>query len=268
VVIVVAPGRIVVNSYDDVLFKPIKTKRAFEEISVEIKKLIFSGSLKPGDRLPSETKMASQFGVNRHTIREAIRRLEGAGFIAMQRGGPGGPLIVNTILDTISGSFLDAFQMEQAETGQLIKARIEIESMVLKNVFGAIDEQDLERLRENVEQSRNLVAAGEETFEEHTSFHKLLAKATKNFVFVIIMEALMTALAQFHSFSRVSARTSKKADEAHGYILGLIEKGDEKAALKMLERHILEVAETYERSTPDLNTASAKKRNPIRVGTK
>jgi hypothetical protein len=33
--------------------------------------------------------------------------------------------------------------------------------MVLKNVFGAIDEQDLERLRENVEQSRNLVAAGE-----------------------------------------------------------------------------------------------------------
>jgi GntR family transcriptional repressor for pyruvate dehydrogenase complex len=249
VVIVVAPGRIVVNSYDDVLFKPIKTKRAFEEISVEIKKLIFSGSLKPGDRLPSETKLASQFGVNRHTIREAIRRLEGAGFIAMQRGGPGGPLIVNTILDTISSSFLDAFQMEQAETGQLIKARIEIESMVLNNVFGAIDEQDLERLRENVEQSRKLVAAGEETFEEHTSFHKLLAKATKNFVFVIIMEALMAALAQFHCFSRVSARTSKKADETHGRILELIEKGDKKEALKMLERHILEVAETYETST-------------------
>jgi DNA-binding FadR family transcriptional regulator len=90
----------------------------------------------------------------------------------------------------------------------------------------------------------------------------LLAKATKNFVFVIIMEALMTALAQFHSFSRVSARTSKKADEAHGRILALIEKGDKKEALKMLERHILEVAETYETSTKDSKITTRKNKNP------
>ena len=58
------------------IFEPLRTKRAFEEISAEIKRLIFSDKLKPGDRLPSEIELAGQFGVSRHTIREALRGLE------------------------------------------------------------------------------------------------------------------------------------------------------------------------------------------------
>ena len=93
------------------LFRPIKLRRAFDEISGEIKRLIFKGILKPGDRLPSESELASHFGVGRQTIREALRLLELSGFISMQKGGAGGPLVVDTILNTISNSFLDAFQM-------------------------------------------------------------------------------------------------------------------------------------------------------------
>ena len=36
------------------LFTPIESKRTFEEISSKVKTLIFDGTLKPGDRLPSE----------------------------------------------------------------------------------------------------------------------------------------------------------------------------------------------------------------------
>ncbi|MBW1769425.1 MAG: winged helix-turn-helix transcriptional regulator [Deltaproteobacteria bacterium] len=55
------------------LFKPIKNERTFEKVSRRIKRLIFDGVLKPGDRLPSETELAHQFDVSRQTIREGLR---------------------------------------------------------------------------------------------------------------------------------------------------------------------------------------------------
>ena len=79
------------------LFSPIKSKRTFEEVSGKIKTLIFDGVLKPGDRLPSEIELARQFMVSRQTIREALRILELSGFIKVQKGGSGGPLIKDTI---------------------------------------------------------------------------------------------------------------------------------------------------------------------------
>jgi DNA-binding FadR family transcriptional regulator len=130
------------------LFAPLKPKRAFEEISAEIKRMIFSGVLKPGDRLPSESELGSQFGVSRQTIREAVRRLELAGFIAIQKGASGGPLVVDTILNSISDSFLDAFRLKKMTTDELTKARLEIERMVLKNVLHVMDKA-CARLRGN-----------------------------------------------------------------------------------------------------------------------
>ena len=90
-----------------IIFTPIKSKRTFEEISFEIKRLIFKGILKPNDKLPSEIELARQFNVGRQTIREALRLLELSGFISIQKGSTGGPIIEDTIFNTISNSFLD-----------------------------------------------------------------------------------------------------------------------------------------------------------------
>ena len=95
------------------LFEPIKSERTFEKVSKKIKQLIFDGVLKPGDRLPSELDLAQQFGVSRQTIREALRILELSGFITIQKGGAGGPLIKDTVLHSLNGMFLDAFQLEK-----------------------------------------------------------------------------------------------------------------------------------------------------------
>jgi len=61
------------------IFTPIKSKRAFEEVSSRIKELIFEGVLKPGDKVSSEGELAKQFNVGRQTVREALRILELSG---------------------------------------------------------------------------------------------------------------------------------------------------------------------------------------------
>jgi GntR family phosphonate transport system transcriptional regulator len=47
---------------------------------------IGSGSVLPGARLPTETTLAKRFGVNRHTLRQAVGALSTAGLVSVQHG--------------------------------------------------------------------------------------------------------------------------------------------------------------------------------------
>jgi GntR family transcriptional regulator, transcriptional repressor for pyruvate dehydrogenase complex len=68
------------------LFLPLQDSPAYRQIAVQIEQRIVERSLRAGDPLPSETDLARQFGVNRSTIREAIRELETHGLLGRGRG--------------------------------------------------------------------------------------------------------------------------------------------------------------------------------------
>ena len=224
------------------LFSPIKPKRAFEVICDEIKRLIFTGTLKPGDRLPTELELTSQFNVSRQTVREALRLLETTGFINMQKGGTGGPLIVDTILNTISNSFLDAFQMRKISIDELTAARIEIEKMVLKAVLARDDRDYIGALEENVAQARKLLMKKVEPFRENMEFHMLLARASNNYIFVIMVEALLAVTADIRSRLSSGLELDTEAVLGHEKILQAIRKRDSGKALTAMEKHLTENA--------------------------
>jgi GntR family transcriptional regulator, transcriptional repressor for pyruvate dehydrogenase complex len=68
------------------LFVPLDDRPAYRQIANLIEQRIVGRSLRAGDALPSETDLARQFGVNRSTIREAIRELEVHGLLGRGRG--------------------------------------------------------------------------------------------------------------------------------------------------------------------------------------
>ena len=70
-------------------FRPIHTRRAFEEICERIREQLALGVLKPGDKLPPERDLAQQLGVSRNVLREALRSLEMAGVLAAAEGRQG-----------------------------------------------------------------------------------------------------------------------------------------------------------------------------------
>ena len=51
-----------------------------------VEREILEGRLKPGDKLPTETEFATQFAVNRSTVREGIRLLEESGLVRREEG--------------------------------------------------------------------------------------------------------------------------------------------------------------------------------------
>lgn len=242
------------GTIDESIFKPLRTKRVFEDVSAEIKQMIFSGILKPGDKLPSEIALAGKFGVSRQTVREAIRRLELSGFIRVRKGSLGGPLVVDTILNSIADLFTDAFRMKKIKVDELTKARLSIETIVLKNVFESGDSRAIAAVRKAVSDAERKLEqeGGAHAFEDNILFHKRLALATHNTVLVIVVEAIMAVVAHFHSFLRIGTPTIRNAYLNHKRIIDAIENGDQLRAQAELEKDILHVHNAYRRlNSPD-----------------
>jgi len=68
------------------LFEPLDDHPAYRQIANAIEQRIVARVLRAGDPLPSEHDLARQFGVNRSTVREAIRELETHGLLGRGRG--------------------------------------------------------------------------------------------------------------------------------------------------------------------------------------
>lgn len=62
-------------------------QKVAERIAGTLRRAIVEGRFRPGDALPSERDLADKYDVNRSSIREAMKRLEGWGLVKIRHGG-------------------------------------------------------------------------------------------------------------------------------------------------------------------------------------
>lgn len=74
------------NDNQEIRFARLEPAPAYKNVSEAILKDIINGRLTVGNRLPSEQKLAEQFGVHRSTVREGIRLLEETGVLRREFG--------------------------------------------------------------------------------------------------------------------------------------------------------------------------------------
>ncbi len=70
--------------------EPILKVAVHEIVANQLRRAIHRGDYLPGDRLPSERELATRLEVSRESLREAIRMLEGEGYVVSRRGAKGG----------------------------------------------------------------------------------------------------------------------------------------------------------------------------------
>jgi GntR family transcriptional repressor for pyruvate dehydrogenase complex len=68
------------------LLKPVEKQRVAEEIVGQLRSLILTGRYTPGEKLPPERQLAKQLGVNRASLREALKKLEHMGLVKIRQG--------------------------------------------------------------------------------------------------------------------------------------------------------------------------------------
>ncbi|MEU4777041.1 GntR family transcriptional regulator [Micromonospora sp. NPDC023633] len=68
-------------------FAPVPRSSVSDHVFGQIRDAIVSGVYRPDEALPGERELAATFGVNRHAVREALRRLQQLGLVRVSQGG-------------------------------------------------------------------------------------------------------------------------------------------------------------------------------------
>lgn len=180
-------------------FRAIRSARAFEEIAAQIRAQLEQGRLRVGSRLPSERALSEQFGVSRNTLREALRSLEHAGLIRLQKGASGGAFIAEHSGDAIVTGMLDLYHVGTITPAQLTEARIWFESIIVREACARATPADIEELERNIEAAEAARRAGDfaRRAEIHLDFHRILARITGNPIVEIVMKGVLDVLRHF-----------------------------------------------------------------------
>ena len=225
-------------------FTRIYTRRAFEEVCARIREQLALGALKPGDKLPPERDLAIQLGVSRNVLREAIRSLEMAGVLRLQKGVKGGAFICEGDTSRMNGVMRDMLSIGTISIRELSDARIEILDLVVRLACKNARPADLDALQGNVDLTETATREGRllERVEYSREFYGLLAAATGNKVIAMIVHSVTDIHMRFVYAKVASSGVSlPKLIEKRQALLDAIRLRDAAEAARLMRAHLASV---------------------------
>ena len=244
-------------------FQAIRSARAFEEIAAQIRNELAAGRLKVGSRLPSERALSEQFGVSRNTLREALRSLEHAGLIRLQKGASGGAFISERSGEAIVNGLLDLFRVGSIHPAQLTEARIWLESIIVREACQRATDEDLAELHRNIDEAEAAFERGDfdTRVEQHLNFHRILARMTGNPIMVIVMDGVLSVLLMFvrsiGDYQNAYVLPSRRRFMKH------MEEGNVEAAVAEMESSLKRLQRSYLSKVEALPAAVKKRRTKL-----
>jgi len=226
-------------------FEPVQSQRSFESVVEQIRRHLERGTLAPGDKLPPERELAKQLKVSRHTLREALRSLEVTGLVEFRRGASGGAFIRESSGDAAIASFADQFRRGMIRPEHLTEARIIIGVSVARLACERRTEDDLKALKLNVDESEAAVLSDDipRRARANLEFHRILAKASRNPVLVVVTDALVNVMEQVVAL--IGPAPNSMVMPSRRRLLEFIEKRDVEAAGREMEENLWQLRRFY-----------------------
>ena len=163
---------------EDHVFRAIEQKKVSSQIVEQVKTLIASGKLKPGDTLPPERELMKVFNVSRPTLREALNMLSIMGFIQVSQRQR--TRVKSLVPSNITEPLRHLLKEDIKTSLELIDARAIIETANAALAAERADEEDLARLDNCIEKMRIKLQEDDTVNTEDANFHLTIAEATHN----------------------------------------------------------------------------------------
>ncbi|MEV4595833.1 FadR/GntR family transcriptional regulator [Amycolatopsis sp. NPDC049253] len=172
-------------------FEPVAPVRAYERIVEQIEEAVVSGRLKPGERLPGERELMTQFGVGRSTVREALRVLQAAELIRSRPGDPRGPEVLAASPAALHRSMHRLARADHVGLAELLQFRMVLDGSAHLLAAQLRTDDDLSALDTALVAMR---AGAKEGFEQFShadvAFHETIARASRNPLLVVSAEVV------------------------------------------------------------------------------
>jgi GntR family transcriptional repressor for pyruvate dehydrogenase complex len=224
-------------------FKVINKKSTLEIIIQQIKNQIKKGILKPGEKLPSERKLANQLGVSRASVREAIQALAFSGYLEVIQGKGTYILEMATQYDEIVNFFSE---FSNYSLDYLMEARIMLEGEFARLAALNANQEEIdlvERIFNEIASSKDLNSFVVKDLE----FHLTIAKATHN----PIMNGLMKIIGEMlyketRKIIEISRDTRKNTIETTRNLVQAIKQRNAEKAKELMSEHIRNIRASLE----------------------
>ncbi len=223
-------------------------QRLYRQIAEQLRALIVQGEFALGQRLPAERELASQLGVSRPSVREALIALEVEGMIEVRTGSG---IYIQSCTPKASAAESEDLPATWGPL-EVLRARIVVESEVAALAAHQASSRALAEMREGLQQMRRAARRQEVPRLGDEAFHLAIAQACGNSVLLDTVRRCWQARDGL-LFARLgdhfeNPETWRAAIVEHEHVLQAIEARDAPAARKAMARHLKQAHKRYSAS--------------------
>ncbi|MDP2562042.1 pyruvate dehydrogenase complex transcriptional repressor PdhR [Psychrobium sp. 1_MG-2023] len=177
-------------------YRKIRQPKLSDAIVEALETMILEGTLRPGEKLPSERDLAKQFEVSRPSIREAIQALEAKGLLSRRQGG--GTYVQDQLWQSLSDPVLELIANDPESQYDLLEFRHATEGMLA--FYAAIrgTTTDFERIRACQEAIAQAQQSQDIDLEANAivELYKVVAEASHNVAMLHLVLSMSELLRQ------------------------------------------------------------------------
>ena len=198
--------------------------------------LMKDGTLKVGDKLPTERAIAAELGIGRNKAREALSILSGMGMIESRQGS--GNFVSGNASGAIKNMIIMMMALNTISRQEVCKFRRDMEKAVCSSLISNPPSEEIKnRIKDTLRAMDGL--SGEELAKADHDFHNALVKATGNKLWEVMMDAVADLYSEWIDYviKKIDVKTRAKLMQSHKDIFNNIIEDKPRKAMQALEKH-------------------------------
>ena len=231
-------------------FQQVSPVRLYQSIVDQIENAVARGDLKPGERLPSERELVTQFGASRSTVREALRVLESGGVVRSRPGDPHGPEVLPFSPAALTKQMTRLAQVDELSLAELVSFRMILDGSASMLAARLRTESELAEMGRTIAAMDTAIDVGFAQFSEaDVAFHDAVAQASRNTLIQVCNQVVRHVVLSLISGKISGARNSKalmrQSLHHHEEVLHAIRAGDGPGAARISRRKLYDYYAGY-----------------------
>ncbi len=219
------------------MFKKIQKESTTDKVAQQLCALIENGTLKPGDKIPSERELCKSMSISRISVREAIKGLVGRNLLEVRSGEGTYVKSIDTLsfIDPLAGKLLNDKTLHD-----IFELRWVVEVQLAGFAARRADKNDVEKIEYFFERMKQDVNKEQSYLINDLAFHNAIAQASKNELLASMLFQVQELIGE--TIKRTSAMPGvKEVVLRHEKILQSIKNSDVAGAKRAMSDHLKEI---------------------------
>jgi GntR family transcriptional regulator, transcriptional repressor for pyruvate dehydrogenase complex len=231
---------------DDPSFRRIAPQRVSDRVAEEIVRLISTGRLVPGQRLPGERELAVRMGVSRVSVRAALQQLKVQGLVNSVQGG--GTRVKSSAVE-LDRPLTELLRANLENLHELAEIRAILEVWAARRAAQHATAEDLARLDRLLAAMNDAQRAHAYKAEDDVRFHLAVAQASHSAVYMHLLSVIrdiLTAMLEYHRYQLFSTPDDDlMVNTQHRAVVAAIRSRNPEAAAQAMHKHLAFVLDHY-----------------------